>query len=49
MKGRFLLSINDTPGVREVFGAFALDLVNTTYTVGASGGRKAAELLIRNF
>jgi DNA adenine methylase len=49
IRGRFLLSLNDTPGVREVFGAFKMDEVETTYTVGAKGANKAAELLISNF
>ncbi len=33
IRGRFILSINDTPGVREVFGRFAFDEVETTYTL----------------
>ena len=49
IRGRFLLSLNDTPGVREVFGAFKMDEVETTYTVGAKGANKASELLISNF
>lgn len=49
IKGRFLLSLNDTAGVREVFGAFKLDQVDTTYSVGRAEGTKAAELLISNF
>ncbi|HEY0624685.1 DNA adenine methylase [Sphingomonas sp.] len=49
IKGRFLLSINDTPGVRETFAAFAFDQVDTTYTVAKGKGSTAPELLIRNF
>lgn len=49
IKGRFLLSINDTPGVREVFGGFDIDQVDTTYTIGRREAVKAPELLIRNF
>lgn len=33
IKGKFLLSLNDTPGAREVFGAFAMGPVDTRYTV----------------
>jgi DNA adenine methylase len=49
IKGKFLLSLNDTPGVREVFGAFAMTAVETTYTVSKGNGSKAGELLIANF
>lgn len=47
ISGRFLLSINDTPGVRETFATFDLHPVSTTYTVGSKPGA-AAELLITN-
>ncbi len=46
IKGRFLLSINDTPGVRQVFGRFHMTEVETTYTVGAKASTRAAELII---
>ncbi|GAA4216940.1 hypothetical protein GCM10022253_14370 [Sphingomonas endophytica] len=46
LKGRFLMSINDTPGVRATFAGFNMTEVATTYTVGAVGSTKAAELLI---
>ncbi|MHA6717883.1 DNA adenine methylase [Sphingomonas sp. RS6] len=49
IKGRFLLSLNDTPGVREVFGSFRMAEVETTYTVGKGNASKAGELLIANF
>jgi DNA adenine methylase len=50
LRGRFLMSINDTPEVRKLFGRFALTEVSTTYTVGnAPGSRGArAELIISN-
>jgi DNA adenine methylase len=48
IKGRFLLSINDTPGVREVFGRFHMIEVETTYTLGAKSSTRAAELIISN-
>jgi DNA adenine methylase len=31
IRGQFILSINDTPGAREVFGRFELEEVETTY------------------
>lgn len=49
IKGRFLLSLNDTADVREVFGAFKFDQIDTTYTIGRSEATRAAELLISNF
>ena len=49
IKGKFLLSINDTPGVRATFTAFHMIEADTTYTVGAGVAVKAAELIISNF
>jgi DNA adenine methylase len=49
IKGRFLLSINDTPGVRQVFSGFQMAEVETTYSIGAGNAQKAGELVISNF
>lgn len=50
IEGKFLLSINDRPGVRDVFGAFAITEVTTRYQVGGGTGRERVnELLIANF
>ena len=49
IKGKFLLSINDTPSVRATFAGFHMIEVCTTYTVGAGAAVKAAELIISNF
>ncbi len=46
IKGRFLLSINDTPEVRAIFYRFQIETVNTTYSVNAAGNRKVTELII---
>lgn len=49
MRGRFILSINDKPAVREIFAGFDMEEINCTYTVG--GGLKAGtfgELIISN-
>jgi len=47
MKGRFLPSINDRPETRRIFGRFAIETVQTTYTVADRGnGKKAAELTV---
>jgi DNA adenine methylase len=49
IKGKFLLSLNDTPSVREVFGRFTIEAVETTYTVGAgASAQKAGEVFIGN-
>lgn len=48
--GRFILSINATDGAREVFGHFAIEEVETTYTIAtasAGGGTRAKELIVR--
>ena len=47
-KGRFLLSINDVPQIREIFAAFRIEDVSTTYTIAAKGGagKPVGELLI---
>lgn len=47
LRGRFLLSLNDTPEVRRLFGRFAQERVETAYTVGAApAGKRFAELVI---
>jgi DNA adenine methylase len=50
VKGRFLLSLNDVPEVRELFARFRMVEVETTYTIG-TGTEKArrGELLIGNW
>lgn len=55
IKGKFILSLNDTLGVREVFADFEMEEVKTRYSMAASSKAKAksqstvGELLIRNF
>jgi DNA adenine methylase len=47
IKGRFILSINDVPEIRELFAAFANEPVETTYFVaGANNAMRAGELII---
>ncbi|WP_119084584.1 DNA adenine methylase [Altererythrobacter sp. B11] len=51
-RGKFLLSINDTPEIRAVFSAFNMQEVATTYTISsaaAGSGKRVGELLISNF
>jgi DNA adenine methylase len=47
--GRFVLSINDAPGAREVFGRFVIDVVETSWslsTASAGGAKRAGELIV---
>lgn len=46
IKGRFLLSINDVPAIRQVFAGFAIRPVDVTYTVAAGKATRARELII---
>lgn len=51
LRGRFLMSINDRPGVRETFARFSIEEVRTTYTIGTAqaGAQRVGELLISNY
>jgi len=45
--GKFILSLNDRPEVREIFQAFRIDAVKTVYTVGGGKqARPASEVII---
>lgn len=48
VKGRFLMSINDVPEIREIFAWARIEEVTTTYTIGSKTGSRGAraELLI---
>ena len=48
LQGRFVLSINDTPGAREVFGRFRFDEVETTWSFSAAtvGPKRVGELIV---
>jgi DNA adenine methylase len=51
IRGRFLLSLNDTPGVRSVFDRFRHIEVTTSYSIAASSAgaaKRARELIITN-
>ncbi len=51
IEGKFLLSINDLPQVRDVFAAFHMQEVGVSYTIAskADARGKRGELLISNF
>lgn len=44
--GSFVLSINDTPAVREIFAAFIQMPIETTYTIGSGNAQRVGELII---
>ena len=48
IQGRFILSLNDRPEVRELFGEFRIEVVNTRYSANARATRRVDELLISN-
>lgn len=51
IRGQFLLSINDTPGVRETFAAFPMLEVETSYSISTSAtgrAKPAGELIVTN-
>jgi DNA adenine methylase len=49
IKGKFLMSLNDTPEVRDIFSCFHIESVGITYSIQSKGEREHQELLIRNF
>ena len=47
IRGRFILSLNDRPEVRQVFAAFAIEAVQVSYTISRKAtGAPAGEVLI---
>lgn len=49
-RGKFILSINETPEIRETFAGFAMTELTTTYTIAkGENARSAGELVISNF
>lgn len=50
-RGKMILSINDRPEVREIFGGLTQQTVETTYHIGTKtgGARRAGELIVTNF
>lgn len=46
IKGNFILSLNDTPGVRKAFSGFAMEEVSVEYTVRGFQRKTNGELII---
>jgi DNA adenine methylase len=49
LKGKFILSLNDRPEVRETFGAFRIRACKITYTAKQDASKRFDEVLITNF
>jgi len=49
LRGKFVLSLNDVPEVRETFRMFHVKEIKIAYTVQKTSGRKYSEVLITNF
>lgn len=49
IKGRFVLSLNDHPEVRKLFGSWRLQRTEIAYTAQTRVGKRYGELLILNF
>lgn len=49
IEGKFILSLNDKPGVRETFKDFMFESAQVNYTCSNGKNIKSGEVLIRNF
>ena len=49
IEGKFMLSINDHPDIREIFKDFNKKSVSLLYTVSSAGPTEADELIYSNF
>lgn len=49
LKGRFVLSINDVPEIRDLFKRFVFKEVDLNYSIAKSKNTAAKELIITNF
>lgn len=47
--GKFLLSLNDTPEIREIFNPFDIQEVSTRYSCSSVAPKKVTELFISNY
>jgi DNA adenine methylase len=46
LRGRFIMSINDVPEIREMFSGCPIKPVELAYSVSGGKGTKARELII---
>nr|WP_278375064.1 DNA adenine methylase [Brucella anthropi] len=48
IKGRFMISLNDTPEVRSIFSDYRICDVALTYTIGSGQAKSVGEVIIRD-
>lgn len=48
-KGKFILTINDHPHIRELYHSYDIEVVETMYSVSKNSNKKVNELIIKNF
>lgn len=48
LSGRFIMSLNDRPEVRETFKRFDIEAVKTTYSIASKGAKSVGEVIISN-
>lgn len=46
--GRFIISLNDVPEVREIFAGYTIRAVRTTYTIARGEAKQVGEVLVSN-
>lgn len=46
LQGRFIMTVNDVPELREMFAWAAIEAVDLTYSVGGANGTPAREIII---
>jgi DNA adenine methylase len=49
LRGKFVLSLNDLPEVRRIFGRFHIREIELAYTAQQTAGKRFRELLITNY
>ena len=49
IQGKFILSLNNIPSVREIFNRYYIKEVELLYTVAKSGNKTAKEVIISNY
>jgi len=49
IQGKFILSLNDVPEVRKLFGAFHIQGVELHYTSQKAAGKRYKEVMVMNF
>jgi DNA adenine methylase len=49
IKGKFILSLNDLPEVRKLFGKFDISKTGLPYGAQRNARKRFTEIIIRNF